>query len=169
MSGRFKSEKAPGRARTTRRQIVRECFLFIFSGRAVPFLSAWIDSIRVFDIWLQSGRSSVSGEGASKPQRDFPRVTAPRREASKFCDHSSATGVVCASSSRPQSVCFRFVFATSSWPSKGGPLTAPTGVFASLRARTSASATGEANEEVVRVSSTTKQESGGGDPTVLST
>ena len=26
---------------------------------------------------LQSGRSSVSGEGGSKPQRDFPRVTAP--------------------------------------------------------------------------------------------
>ena len=33
----------------------------------------------MFSIWLQSGRSSVSGEGASKPQRDFPRVTAPRR------------------------------------------------------------------------------------------
>ena len=107
--------------------------------------------------------SSVSGEGASKPQRDFPRVTAPRREASKFCDHSSATGVVCASS-----LFFRFVFATSSWPSKGGPSIAPTGVFASSRARTSASATGEENEGVVRVSLTTKQESGGGDPTVLS-
>ena len=131
----------------------------------VPFPCDRIDSVLVFGIWLQSGRSSVSGEGASKPQRDFPRVTAPRRAASKLRslvrDRSSLFVL-----SRLHRMFFKFVFATSLWPSKGGQATALTGVPASSRGRASASATGEENGGcAILLEQQTKSD--GGDPTVL--
>ena len=84
-SGHFRLEEAVGRARDARRQIVYErvYVLFPFSGE-LPRHVLLVIGLTPYGCLvpgLQSGRSSVSGEGASKPQRDFPRVTAPRREA----------------------------------------------------------------------------------------
>ena len=66
-----------------------------FSGEACALAFVRVDSVQVFGICLQSGRRSVSGEGASKPQRDFPRVTAPRRAASNAITRPRPEFVLC--------------------------------------------------------------------------
>ena len=55
--GRFRSEKTDGRGRTARRQAVIESY-FVLSSPVEPvsFSRDQIESVRVFGIWLQSGR-----------------------------------------------------------------------------------------------------------------
>ena len=93
----------------------------------------------------------------------------PRRdEQHPNSDHSSATGVVVVLFSRAPIEFFRFVFATSLWPSTGGQAAALTGVPASSRARASASATGEEERGLCGFSFKQQRKEGdGGDPTVL--
>ena len=104
-SGHFRFETVLLCARGTPRQIVSESCVFS-PVELVSFSVIGLTPCVCLAFGSRAVESSVSGEGASKPQRDFPRVTAPRREASELRDHSSATGVVVCACSRPHRVRF---------------------------------------------------------------